>query len=101
MGAVASELAILMPVTAAERLSRVFWRLIGFKGIRGGSISVPFTFGDRFTKLVKALGVQYDVEYGSIGNCGFSSSVNPSKRTCEGGLTHQNVELEVREIQDI
>ena len=86
MGAVASDdLATLTPVTATEGLGRMFWRLIGFNGIRGGSISVPFTCEDAFTGVVEALGFQYDVEYGSIGSCGFSRTVNLGNRTCKGG----------------
>ena len=76
MGVVAFSSALLVPVAGAERLSRVFWRLIGFKGIRGGSISEPFTRGDAVTELVEILGFQYEVEYGSIGSCGFSFLVS-------------------------
>ena len=101
IGMVASDSAVLIPLAAVDELSRVFWRLIGFNGIRGGSINLPFTCGDAFTGLVEILGFQYEVEYGSIGNCGFSNSVSLGNRTYEGGRTHQDVELEVREIQDI
>ena len=101
MGAVASDSAVFMPVTAADGLSSVFWRLIGFNGIRGGSINLPFTSGDAFTGLAEILGFQYEVEYGSIGSCGFSDSVSLGDRTYEGGRTHQDVKLEMREIQDI
>ena len=101
MGAVASDSAVFMPLTAVDELSSVFWRLIGFNGIRGGSINLPFTSGDAFTGLVEILGFQYEVEYGSIGSCGFSDSVSFSNRMYERGRTHQNVKLEVREVQDI
>ena len=99
--AVASEAVILMPAAAAEGLRRVFWRSIGFKGIRGGSISVPFRYGDALTESVKAVGFQYEVEYGSIGSCGFSSFVSLDIRKGKGDLTHQDVELEARQVQDI
>ena len=101
IGTVASDSAVLIPLTTADELSRVFWRLIGFNGIRGGSINLPFTSGDAFTGLVEIPGFQYEVEYGSIGSCGFSDSVSLGNRTCEGGRTHQDVKLEVRKIQDI
>ena len=90
-----------MPVAPAEGVRRVFWRLIGFKGIRGGSISVPFTCGDALTESVKVVGFQYEIEYGSIGSCGFSSSVSLGVRTEGGDLTHQDVELKTGQIQDI
>ena len=101
MGAVLSDSAAFMPLTAADELSSVFWRLIGFNGIRGGSRNLPFTSGDAFTGLVEILGFQYEVEYGSIGSCGFSVSVSLGNRTYGGGRTHQDVKLEVREIQYI
>lgn len=62
MWAIASEPACLMPVAADDGPRRVFWRLIGCKGIRGGSISVPVTCGDAFTILIEVLGAQYEVE---------------------------------------
>ena len=101
IGAVASESAFLVPVAAVEGLRRVFWRLIGFKGMRGGSISVPFTCGDALTELVVVLGFQYEVEYGSIGSRGFSNIVSIGNKTCRKDLTHQNVKLKMRQIQDI
>lgn len=86
LGPVASDdFDTLTPVTATAGLSRMFWQLIGFNGIRGGSISVPFTCEDAFTGVVEALGFQYDVEYGSIGSCGFSRTVNLGNSTCKGG----------------
>ena len=99
--AVASEAAILMQAAAAEGVKRVFWRLIGFKGMRGGSISVPFMCGDALTESVRVMGFQYEVEYGSIGSCGFSSFVSLDIGTGKGGFTHQDVELVARQIQDI
>lgn len=101
MGVVASDVAVFMPLIAVDELSRVFWRLIGFNGIRGGSINLPFTSGDVFMGLAEILGFQYEVEYGSIGSCGFSDSVSLVYRTYRGGRTHQDVKLEMREIQDI
>ena len=62
IGALVLELAVFVLVAAVEELRSVFWRLIGFKGIRGGSISVPFTCGDASAKLVKVVGFQYEVE---------------------------------------
>ena len=58
MGAVASDSAVFMPLTAADEWSSVFWRLIGFNGIRGGSRNLPLTSGDAFTGLVEILGFQ-------------------------------------------
>ena len=62
MGAIASEPTDLMPMAAAEGSRRAFWRLIGFNGIRGGSINIPFTCGDAVTRFVEVVGCQYEVE---------------------------------------
>ena len=62
MGAVASDSTVFLPLAAADELSRVFCRLVGFNGIRGGSIKLPFTSGASFTEFVEILGFQYDVE---------------------------------------
>lgn len=50
-----------MPGAAVEGTTRVLWRLIGFKGIRGGSIGVP-NARDGLTEVANVLGFQYEVE---------------------------------------
>ena len=49
-------------VAPFEGLRRVFWRSIGFKGIRGGSISVHFRCDDALAEMAEVMGLQYEVE---------------------------------------